>query len=103
MGALPELTAANQATALHLLASGGCNGSDWNEDPQPLPYGYMRRLVHLLASVGADLEAKDRLHQATPLSWAAWFGCFDGVRCMLEVRQTTTHRVRWEDANAGRQ
>ena len=31
----------------------------------------------------AGLEARDDHHGATPLSWAAWFGCREGLRALL--------------------
>ena len=45
----------------------------------------IRRLAHLLCRCGADLDARDELHGATPLGWAAWFGCTVGCRILMEA------------------
>jgi len=72
-------------TALHYIAAGGCNGSDWGENPRPMTEPVMRRLIHLLCRCGVDIEARDELHGATALGFAAFFGCELGCRVLMEA------------------
>ena len=72
-----------RVTTLHLVASGGCDPQRWDDTPKPLEAPILHRLVRIILSAGGYLEARDNHHQATPLSWAAWFGCHEGMRAML--------------------
>jgi hypothetical protein len=69
-------------TLLHAVASGGCHPERWDDMPEPLPAELMQRMVGLLVACGAHLETRDRMHGATPLAWACWFGCGEGARAL---------------------
>lgn len=70
-------------TLLHLIASGGCDPQCWEDTPDPFDLDSVHRLIHLSVCCGVKIEARDEMHSATALSWAAWFRCYVGLRAML--------------------
>lgn len=77
-------------TALHLVVSGGCDPPRFPDEPRPdapKPFerALLRRLVHVILSCGGSVEARDDQHGATPLAWAAFFGCKEGMQVMVDA------------------
>jgi len=86
---------------LHFVASGGCDPHVYDDIPQPLPPRLLHRLARLLLRCGARTEDRDAQHGATPLSWAAWFGCEAGLTSMLSLGAHRGARDRYGATSRG--
>ncbi|CAJ1377429.1 unnamed protein product [Effrenium voratum] len=64
---------------LHLVAAGGGT----LRDPDRLTTARAQTLLPLLLGAGAELEARDELHGATALGWAAGNVCLAGLSCLV--------------------
>lgn len=51
-------------------------------------------MVTLLVEKGADLEAVDLDHEASPLGWAAFFGNADMARHLIELGADVNHQCK---------
>ena len=86
---------------LHFVASGGCDPHVYDDIPQPLPPRLLHRRARLLLRCGARTEDRDAQHGATPLSWAAWFGCEAGLSSMLSLGAHRGARDRYGATSRG--
>ena len=90
-----------ETSLLHLLASGGCDPSEWDDVPEPLPPALQARLVQVCARLGACVELQARRGRLRPRP-SPLRGCGHArPLCALPVCSLTRFLLCRPDAHAG--